>query len=143
MQRTPVNLNQLRGRTPEPVEVEEGELSHSDIERQTEEFLRNGGGVEVIPTGLGARAIRNRELPIVDPITGRVASHLPREVVKGRMVLRVSAAAKALNVSKAQVRRMRQVYTSFPAPLPNVKPLSWDEETLLAWRESKDYRGKK
>jgi hypothetical protein len=108
----------------------------AEIARQTEEFLNAGGEITVLPNNLGnPTTIYFGRQPVVDPITGRVMSDMPRYERNGRMVLRAIGLAKALKCTPQTARRIAKRSEGFPAPLPGVTPICWDEEEVLNWIE--------
>ena len=109
------------------------ELARAELARQTEEFLARGGEIEVLP-GFGD-ADRRRDLAVRDRISGKVVSRPPREMLDGRVVVRMAAVAAITGRSQTALKKARRHDARFPQPIPGIFPTTWNEADILAWAE--------
>lgn len=104
-----------------------------EIARHTQEFLARGGRIQKLPSNVGARPAHTfNASPVVDRLTGRVSTSPSRELVDGRMVLRMPAIVNMSGWSNTAIYRLCGI-GEFPAPVIKQKPKAWDEAEVLEW----------
>ena len=120
-------------RLDQPVPVRRTRGDSDEIARQTQEFLARGGRIQELPSNVGARPLHTfNASPVVDRLTGRVATSPSRKLVDGRMVLRMPAIVNLSGWSSTVIYRLCRL-GEFPAPVIKQKPKAWDEHEVLEW----------
>ena len=143
MERPAVDINRIRGRGADGVATTINQRARDEIARQTEEYLRQGNKIQVLPNNLGNPARHQfGRAPVIDPLTGQVINHPSREIVDGRMVVRRPYIAFMLRVSLPHVRKIMKRDETFPGPISR-RPLTWDEEAVLNWMAANGFEVKK
>lgn len=120
------------------LDADQGSYTNSEARRcelnaQVNEFLARGGEIQVLHISQYDRDLKlfNRG-KCVDPMSGRVLARASRAEVGGRMVVSVRYLEKLLNMSDTKIRNL--IYAGkFPASIPGLKPMGWDEAAVLAW----------
>jgi predicted DNA-binding transcriptional regulator AlpA len=112
------------------------EALRDEIARQTREFLSRGGSINVIPTAEYQKGFNLfNSGTVIDPMTKKVLSRPSRELINGRMIIRMSAMELAAGMSDTKLRNLSYSDPTFPKPVAGLRPRAWDEAAFLAWLE--------